>query len=80
MVQLYVKATNRSTGEIIYEGLKRSYFNYNEALEDMRKLLANERAPITSFRLPCEYLWSLRGESCYISCHHGNCRTTIYLK
>ena len=80
MIQLYVKATNRSTGEIIYEGLKKSYFNYEEALKDMRKLLANPRAYIKSFRLPCEELWSLHGKSCYISCNHGNCRTTIYLK
>lgn len=79
-MQLYVKATNRSTGEIIYEGLKKSYFNYKEALEDMRKLLANPHARIKSFSLPSEELWSLHGKNCYISCNHGNCITTIYLK
>lgn len=80
MIQLYVKATNRSTGKIIYEGLKKSYFNYEEALKDMYNLLANPHARIKSFSLPCEELWSLHGKSCYISCNHGNCITTIYLK
>ena len=33
MIQLYDKATNRSTDENVYEGLKKSYFNYEEAFE-----------------------------------------------
>ena len=80
MIQLYIKAINRSTGEIIYEGLKKLYHTYDAALMDMRKLLANPNAYVKSFSLPCEALWNLRRKSCYISCYHGNCRTTIYLK
>ena len=79
MIEVWIKAVNRSINSVIYEGLKKSYEHYLYALHDMQKLLKKQNAYITSFQLPNEILWK-RGKSCYITCRHGNCRTTIYIK
>lgn len=80
MINTYIKATNKITNEVIYDCFKKSYKYYSDALKDMKKLLGNQNAYITSFRLPSEPVWDIRSISCYISCKHGNCRTTVYLK
>lgn len=80
MIHAYIKTTNSVTNEVIYDGFKKSYEYYSDALKDMTKLLRNKDAYITSFRLPSEPVWDIRSVSCYISCRHGNCRTTVYLK
>lgn len=81
MIEVWVKATNCSTKEIIYEGLKKSYKTYDEAFIDMRNVLADFRGTMTSWRLPNYYQWTCpTGPSCYITHRHGNCRLTTYIK
>lgn len=81
MIEVWVKATNLSTKEIIYEDLKRTYKTYDEALIDFCKLLTHSCGYLTSWRLPKYFEWACpTGPSCYISHRHGNCRVTIYVK
>lgn len=80
MIEVWVKATNKSTTEVIYEGLKKTYENYEDAIIDF--YCALKRAyHITSWRLPKYEIWIRPdGPTCYISYEHGNCRTTTYIK
>lgn len=81
MFEVWVKATNCSTKEIIYEALKKTYPTYDEALSDMHNALADFRGTISSWKLPNYYAWLCpTGPSCYISWRHGNCRVTTYIK
>ena len=80
MIEAWSKATNRSTQEVIYEGLKKRYDTYDEALEDMTRMLKNPSlCDISSFRIPSQDKWE-NGERCYISSRKGNCTSTVYIK
>ena len=81
MFEVWVKATNKSTKEVIYEGLKKTYENYDDAIKDFYCALNNPYNSITSWRLLKYEEW-LRpyGPTCYVSYGHGNCRTTVYIK
>lgn len=78
MIQVRVKATNLSTNEIVYEGVKKTYTSYNEAWNDIHKAVHYRYNTISSYKLPCELKWQF-GERCYISSKHGNIRLTHYI-
>ena len=51
MFEVWVKATNKSTKEVIYEGLKKTYERYEDAMKDFHCALNNPYNSITSWRL-----------------------------
>lgn len=80
MIEAWSKATNRSIQEVIYEGLKKTYDTYEEAFEDMFRMLKDPfLRDISSFRLPSKDKWE-NGEKCFISSRKGNCISTVYIK
>ena len=80
MFEVWVKATNKITKEVIYEGLKKTYENYEDAMKDFYCAL-NKPYNVTSWRFLKYEDWARPdGPTCYISCVHGNCRITVYIK
>lgn len=81
MFEVWVKATNKSTKEVIYEGLKKTYENYDDAMKDFHCALNKPYNSVTSFRLLKYEKWACPDSpTCYVSYGHGNCRTTVYIK
>lgn len=80
MFEVWVKATNKSTKEVIYEGLKKTYETYEDVMKDFYCAL-NKPYSVTSWCFLKYEEWARPdGPGCYISWGHGNCRLTNYIK